>query len=58
MGALCCEVNVNANDYSNNTTSLFVTWRLPDASKDSLQSGLRAAEQVVDGPARVKVVVA
>jgi len=49
MGALCCEVNVNVNDYSNNATSLSVTWRLPVASKDGIQSGLRAAEQVVDG---------
>lgn len=42
-------MTVKVNDYSNNTTSLFVTRRLPVASKDGVQSGLRAAEQVVDG---------
>ena len=42
-------MNVSVNDYSNNATSLFVTCRLPVASKDSVQSGLRSAEQVVDG---------
>jgi hypothetical protein len=42
-------MTVNVNDYSNNTTSLFVTCRLPVASKDGVQSGLRAAEQVGDG---------
>ena len=42
-------MTVTVNDYSNNATSLFVTWRVPVASKDDIQSGLRAAEQVVDG---------
>ena len=42
-------MTVNVNKYSNNATSLMVTWRLPVASKDGVRSGLRAAEQVVDG---------
>jgi hypothetical protein len=49
MGALCCGKTVKVNYYSNNATSPFVIWRLPAASKDGVQSGLRAAEQVVDG---------
>lgn len=49
MGALCCEMTFKVNYDSNNATSLFVTSRVPVASKDDVHSGLRAAEQVVDG---------
>jgi hypothetical protein len=42
-------MTVNVNEYSDNATSLFVTSRVQVASKDGVQSGLRAAEKVVDG---------